>query len=75
MDNRELKMIMRGKVRLTRGLVNLLKDDTEQLTNEVNIFDVFGLEETIGDAKRTTQQLNDAITELEYYLYLAKRDA
>lgn len=74
MDYKELKMVMRGKARLARGLVNLLKDDTEQIYNDVNIFDVISLEEAINDTKRTTQQLMDATTDLEYYLYLAKKD-
>lgn len=75
MDYKELKMLMRGKARLTRGLVNLLKDDTEQIYNDVNVFDIISLEEAIRDTKRTTQQLMDATTDLEYYLYLAKKDA
>lgn len=75
MDMQELKLVMRGKARLSRGLVNLLKDDTEQIYNDVNVFDVISLEETIGDTKRTAQQLLDAVTDLEYYLYLAKKDA
>lgn len=74
MDMQELKLVMRGKARLSRGLVNLLKDDTEQIYNDVNVFDVISLEEAIGDTKRTTQQLLDAVTDLEYYLYLAKKD-
>lgn len=75
MDYKELKMLMRGKARLARGLVNLLKDDTEQIYNDVNVFDVISLEEAINDTKRTVQQLMDATTDLEYYLYLAKKDA
>lgn len=74
MDYKELKMLMRGKARLTRGLVNLLKDDAEQIYNDVNVFDIISLEEAIRDTKRTTQQLMDATTDLEYYLYLAKKD-
>lgn len=73
MDYKELKMLMRGKARLARGLVNLLKDDTEQIYNDVNLFDVISLEEAINDTKRTVQQLLDATTDLEYYLYLAKQ--
>ena len=74
MDYKELKMLMRGKARLARGLVNLLKDDTEQIYNDVNTFDVISLEESIRDTKRTTQQLLDATIDLEYYLMLAKQD-
>lgn len=74
MDYKELKMLMRGKARLSRGLVNLLKDDTEQIYNDVNTFDVISLEDALRDTKQTTQQLLDAVTDLEYYLYLAKKD-
>ena len=74
MDYKELKMLMRGKARLARGLVNLLKDDTEQIYNDVNVFDIIGLEEAIRDTKRTAQQLLDATTDLDYYLLLAKQD-
>ena len=75
MDSRELKMLMRAKTRLVRGLSNLLKDDAEQLSDDMNSFDIFRMEETVTDAKRTAQQMIDAMTELEYYLYLAKKDA
>ena len=75
MDYQELKMLMRGKARLTKGLMNLLKDDAEEIYNNVNTFDIVSLEEAIRDAKRTIQQLQDATTELEHYLYLAKIDA
>lgn len=75
MDYKELKMLMRGKARLARGLVNLLKDDTEQIYNDVNTFDVISLEEALHDTKRTAQQLTDATTDLEYYLMLAKQDS
>lgn len=74
MDYKELKILMRGKARLARGLVNLLKDDTEQMYNDVNIFDIISLEEAVSDTKRTAQQLMDATIDLEYYLLLAKQD-
>ena len=74
MDYRELKMVMRGKARLTKGLVNLLRDDAEHIYNDVIEFDVISLEEDIREAKRTAQQLIDAVTDLEYYLLLAKKD-
>lgn len=74
MDYKELKILMRGKARLTRGLVNLLKDDAEQIYNDVNMFDIISLEESIRDTKRTAQQLLDAATDIEYYLLLAKQE-
>lgn len=75
MDYKELKMLMRGKARLSKGLVNLLKDDTEQIYNDVNVFDIISLEESLRDTKRTIELLQSATTELEHYLYLAKTDA
>ena len=75
MKNRELKMTMRGRARLAKGLVNLLKDDIEQIYNSINMLDVIGLEEAINDIKRTTNQLIDTTTDLEYCLYIVKEDA
>lgn len=74
MDYQELKMVMRGKARLTKGLVNLLTDDAKHIYLDVNEVDIIRLEEDIREAKRTTQQLSDSLTDLEYYLYLLKND-
>lgn len=74
MNYQEIKMVMRAKARLARGLVNLLIDDTEQMCVDVDDFDLFSLEEAIGEAKRTTQNLLDTVRELERDLRLAKRD-
>lgn len=75
MTYQELKMIMRAKARLANGLVNLLKDDTEQMCIDVDDFDLFSLNEAIQEAKRTSQNLLDTVNELERDLKLAKRDA
>lgn len=75
MTYQELKMIMRSKAKLSRGLVNLLIDDTEQMVIDVDDFDMFSLEEAIREAKRTSQNLVDIIKELERDLKLAKRDS
>lgn len=75
MTYQELKMIMRSKAKLARGLVNLLIDDTDQMVIDVDDFDMFSLEEAIREAKRTSQNLMDTIKELERDLKLAKRDA
>lgn len=74
MEYQELKMVMRSKARLASGLVNLLKDDTEQMCIDVDDFDVFSLGEAIREAKRTSQNLLDTINELERDLRLMKRD-
>ena len=75
MDYQEMKMIMRAKARLANGLVNLLKDDTEQICIDVDDLDLFSLGEAIREAKRTSQNLLDTITELERDLRIVKRDA
>ena len=75
MTYQELKMVMRSKARLANGLVNLLKDDTEQMCIDVDDFDAFSLSEAIKEAKRTGQNLLDTINDLERDLRLMKRDS
>lgn len=75
MDYQEMKMIMRAKARLANGLVNLLKDDTEQMCIDVDDFDMFSLGEAIREAKRTSQSLLDTVNELERDLRIVKRDS
>ena len=75
MNHQETKMIMRSKARLAAGLVNLLKDDTNQICIDVDDLDLFSLGEAIREAKRTTQTLLDTVVELERDLRLVKRDA
>lgn len=75
MTYQELKMVMRSKARLARGLVNLLADDTEQMCIDVDDMDIFSLEEAIREAKRTTQNLMDTIRDLERDSRMLKRDA
>lgn len=75
MTYQEIKMIMRSKARFANGLVNLLKDDTEQMCIDVDDFDIFSLGEAIREAKRTSQNLLDTINDLEKDLRLVKRDA
>ena len=75
MEYLELKMIMRAKARLAKGLVNLLEDDTEQMCIDVDDLDLFSLGEAIREAKRTSQNLLDTINELERDMRLVKQDA
>ena len=75
MSHQELKMIMRANARLANGLVNLLKDDTNQMCIDVDDLDMFSLGEAIREAKRTSRNLLDAINDLERDLRSIKRDA
>ena len=65
---------MRAKARLASGLINLLKDDTNQMCIDVDDLDMFSLSEAIREAKRTTQNLLDTINDLERDMRLLKRD-
>lgn len=75
MEYQELKTIMRADARLANGLVNLLKDDTEQMCIDVDDLDLFSLGEAIREAKRTTQNLLDTVNNLERHMRIMKRDA
>jgi hypothetical protein len=74
MTYQELKMIMRAKAKLANGLVNLLKDDTEQMCIDVDDFDMFNLGESLREARSTAQHLIDTVSDLERDLRLAKRE-
>ena len=74
MTYQELKTLMRSKARLANGLVNLLKDDTEQICVDVDDLDVYSLGEALKEAKRTSQTLIDTLNDLERDLRLLKRD-
>lgn len=67
------KIRMRSKARLTKGLMNILFDDIERISNEVDDCDIVNLKDSIQDAKGTLQCLLDNIVELEYVVYLSKR--
>ena len=74
MTYQEMKMAMRSKARLANGLVNLLKDDTEQMCVDTDDFDMYSLGEAIREAKRTSQNLLDTINDLERDMRAVKRD-
>lgn len=67
------RMKMRSKARLTKGLMNILFDNIERISNEVDDFDIVNLKDSIQDAKGTLQCLLDNIVELEYSVYLSNR--
>ena len=66
---------MRSKARLMKGLMNILFDDVERVSNEVDDCDIVNLKDSIQDAKGTLQCLLDNIVELEYAVYLSRRDS
>ena len=70
----EIKRDMRGRARLLRGLANVLQVDADYIWSDSNNFEVLCLNESIKEAKTTLQQITDCLTELEYLLYLTRRD-
>lgn len=71
---RQVKMEMRKRAQTIRGLVNLLKDDADYIRVDADDFDLIGLNESIREMKDTIQQVIDNVMELEYSLYLARKD-
>ena len=63
---------VRKRARISMGMVDLLRDDINQLRADARDFDVICLEESIKDAKGTLQMLIDNVTEIEYMMYLIK---
>lgn len=70
----DVKMDVRKRARLTRGLLNLLKDDIECITIDADTYDLFTIGESINEAKDTIQKMIDSLMELEYIVYQAKQD-
>lgn len=70
-----IKKGLRDRARELRGLANALTYDTECVYEDVESYDLMCLGESIHDMKVTLQHLIDGVTELEYQLYLLKRDA
>lgn len=70
---RNVKMEMKSRARMVSGLVNLLRDDADQLNADTGDFDLICLEESIRDTKSTIQMLLDNVTEIEYLMYLSRK--
>lgn len=72
--NSEVKTIMKRKVRLARGLVNILQDDVMYIGDGLHESSYIIVEESIDDIKDVIRQLTDVIVELEYMIYLTKNE-
>ena len=70
--SRDIKLRMRKKAQLIKGLVTLLQDDANYICVDANDFDLIGLGESIPEVKDTIQRLIDNVMELEYDLYLCQ---
>ena len=70
----EIKRGIKTRARLLRGLANVLQVDADYIWSDSNSNDGVCLNESIREAKVTLQQVTDCLTELEYMLYLMKRE-
>lgn len=70
----DIKKEMRTRAKLSKGLANALQYDVSYICSDVDSCDVMCLGESIRDTKDTLQKLLDNVTELEYLLYLMKKD-
>ena len=69
----EIKMVMKNRARLIKGLVNVLQSDAEYICADADDFDLISLGEAIPELKETVEKLTDNIAELEYALYLSRK--
>ena len=70
----ELRRGIKARARLLRGLANVLQVDADYIWSDSNNHEALCLNESIREAKLTLQQVTDCLTELEYMLYLMKRE-
>lgn len=71
----EIKSNLRSKTRLLRGFMSILEDDIARVHADIDDCEMVRLEESIQDSKETLQCLIDTIVELEYAVYVSKREA
>lgn len=71
----DIRKNLRDRARDVRGLANALTYDADCLVKDIDNYDWICLGESIHETKVTLQQFIDHLTELEYCLYLIKRDS
>ena len=71
---RNVKTEVITRARLTRGLLNLLKDDIDMINMDADNYDLMTIGESICEAKDTIQKMIDNIMDLEYLVYTVKSD-
>lgn len=57
---------IKARARLTRGLINILKDDVDMLNIDADNLNLISIEESIKETKDTLHDIMDNINEMEY---------
>ena len=63
---------IKARAKLSRGLVNILKDDVEMLIVDADDFNLFTIGESIKEMRDTLQDIMENLNELEYAVIIAK---
>ena len=70
----DVKKEIKERARLARVLANALGHDAEYLYSDADTYDLLCLGESIRETKETIQKMIDNVMELEYLLYLIKKE-
>lgn len=65
---------LRNRARSIQGLANELTYDADCIYTDIDAYDIICLGESIHEMKTTMKCLMDNLIELEYQLYLIRRD-
>ena len=57
---------IKARARLSRGLVNILKDDIDMLNIDADDFNIYTINESIKEARDTLNDMMANLDELEY---------
>lgn len=68
----DIKIQMKARAALCKGLLNVLKDDIEMVYKDADTCNMFMISESINESKDTLQKILDCLTEIEYIAYLTK---
>lgn len=70
----DVKREIKERARLARVLANALGHDAEYLYSDADTYDLMCLSESIRETKETIQKMIDNVMELEYLVYLIKKE-
>ena len=69
-----IKKDMKSRARLTKGFVNLLKDDVDYICKDADRYDLFNISDSIYEAKRTTMKIMENLEVLENIVDMSREE-
>ena len=67
---KDLKKEIKTRCCVVRGLANLLVDDVDYICADADRFDLFSIDNSIQEARKTIELMIETMAELEYAIYL-----